>query len=163
MGMIIYFFAAFIFSIFAAYKSAYWNATQYWGLKLTSTKNTLDSLSANQRISHYMKTINVHGLQSAITPRKEKTKRMASAILNILFFFVGAFSFTWYIPILTLLGILLLKNIIRQFLPPANSVEYLEIIITDLEKQSKSFWSLANIKDKEASDFFIEQLKIIHT
>lgn len=158
-----YFGTAVLYSIFAAYTSAYFAATQYWGLKLTYTKSTIDSLVANNKIAHYMQTINVNGLQSAITTRRQKFKWYFRFSLNFPLFVVGASLFEWYVPFLTLLGVLFLKNTIRQFLPPANSTAYLKKIIHDLEEQSHQFETRLQMEEKEASDFFVQQLRLKQT
>ncbi|MGD9931698.1 MAG: hypothetical protein AB7U05_16890 [Mangrovibacterium sp.] len=160
MGLLLYILAAIAFSIFAAYKSAYFAATQYWGLKLTYSRDTIESLTANKQIKHYLKKINLNGLQSAITPRNQKTKRIIIVALNLLFFFVGAFSFTWYVPILTLFGILILKNLVRQALPTASSLKSLEKVIAEMEKESRLLEEQERLQEKEASDFFIDQLRL---
>ena len=93
----------------------------------------------------------------------QKSKRIISGVLNLLFFFVGATLFEWYIPILTLLGILILKNLIRQMLPSPDSPQSLEKVIAEMEKEAKIFEEQEKLQEKEASDFFISQLRIIHT
>ncbi|WP_372776112.1 hypothetical protein [Mangrovibacterium sp.] len=160
MELVVYISAALVYSTFAAYTSAYYAATQYWGLKLTYTRSTIDSLVSNSTISHYMKTIDVNGLQSAITTKKQRFKSQFRFSLNFLFFFVGASMFEWYVPILTLLGVLFLKNAIRQLLPSANSPKYLKKIIRDLEEQSNRFENKSKLEEKEAADFFIQQLRL---
>lgn len=162
MEIALYILAAIAFSIFAARKSAYFAATQYWGLKLSYSKTTIDSLTANTRISHYLKETNLNGLQNAISTRRQKSKRIISGVLNLLFFFVGATLFEWYIPILTLLAILILKNLIRQMLPSPDSTQSLEKVIAEMEKEAKIFEEQEKLQEKEASDFFISQLRIIH-
>ena len=163
MEIVAYLSVAVLYSIFAAYSSAYYAATQYWGLKLTHSKSTIDSLIANEKINYFMKTINVNGLQSAITTRRQKYKSYFRLSLNLPLFIVGATLFEWYVPILTLLGVLFLKNIIRQFFPPSNSTQYLNKIIHDLENQSNQFERRSQAKEKEASEFFIRQLRLNHS
>ncbi|WP_163715566.1 hypothetical protein [Mangrovibacterium lignilyticum] len=163
MELIMYISAAVLYSVFAAYTSAYFAATQYWGLKLTYTKSTIDNLVANAKINHYMSTINVNGLQSAITTKRQKYKSYFRFSLNFPLFIVGASLFEWYVPIIALIGVLFLKNTLRQFLPPANSTTYLKKIIHDLEDQSHQFENKLRMEDKAASDFFIQQLRINHS
>lgn len=160
MELTIYLVAAAAFSTYAAYTSAYAAATQYWGLKLTYTKSTINGLMTNERMNHYMKKINVNGLQSAITTRKQRVRSVIRICLNVLFFVIGANLFEWYIPVSTLFGILFVKNTVRQFLPPSNSTHYLKKIISDLEEQSLLYEGKLNKEEKEASDFFIEQLRL---
>ncbi len=160
MELFMYILAAGIYSIYAAYTSAYYAATQYWGLKLTYTKSTINNLMANERINHYMKTINVNGLQSAITTRKQRVRSYIRISLNFLFFLIGANLFEWFVPVLALFGILFVKNTFRQLLPPSNSTYYLKKIIHDLEEQSSIYESKLKTEEKEASDFFIEQLRM---
>ncbi len=161
IALSLYLLSAIAFSNFAAHKSAYNAATRYWGIKLTYNKNTIASLSSNDQINYQLKMINVNGFQRAITTKRQKLRRTVSIILNFAFFAVGAFVFAWYVPLITLLGVLFLKNMIRQSLPTPDSPEYKQKIIADLEKQSLEFQKREEHLEKAANDFFINQIRLI--
>lgn len=159
MELLAYLAAAVAYSTFAAYTSSYWAATQYWGLKLTYSRTTVNALLDNQQTSRYVKTIDINGLQSAITSSKQRYKLYIRYALNLVFFLVGAAFFQWYVPLSTLLGILFLKNTIRQFLPASNSEHYRNRIIEDLKQESVRYEKAMNTARKEDIDFFIKHLE----
>lgn len=159
--LLIYLSAGFAYSIFAAYKSAYRGATHHWGVKLASNINLPDSKRKNLHIRKAFAAINVHGLQDALTTRSERIKLYASVILNFVFFALGLILFNLPVAAIMLLGILLVKTLIRHLLPEPESEIYRSRIIRKLENEADYYHSIGLRRKKECAMFFAHQLKEI--
>ncbi len=158
MMLVLFLFAALLFSVFAAYKSAYRGATQYWGLKMAGSIEKPDGIQ-NELIFKSFDSITVHGLRDALTTWDERFKKILSALLNFGFFFTGVEYFSWPVAISCLLGILLVKTFIRHQLPESNSERYKRRIIQKMERESRIYGFLQMNKKKERADFFLAELK----
>lgn len=158
MMLAIFMFAALLFSIFAAYKSAYRGATQYWGVKMAIEIGKPEK-SKNELIFKSFESITVHGLRDAITTGDERFKKNISAFLNLGFFIVGVYFFSWPVGIFSLFGILLAKTFIRHQLPVSNSEGYKRKIIQKMERESRIYGFLQMKKKKEKADFFLAELE----
>ncbi|MGQ8335677.1 hypothetical protein ACUNWD_03945 [Sunxiuqinia sp. A32] len=153
--------AGFIYSVFAAYKSAYRGATHHWGVKLASNINLPDSKRKNKHISQAFNAIDVHGLRDALTTRGERVKQYTSVILNFVFFIVGLLLFNFPVAIVMLLGILIVKTLIRHLLPEPESEIYRSRIIRKLENEADYYKSIGMKAKKECALFFASQMKAI--
>ena len=157
--LFIFLIAGFIFSVFAAYKSAYRGATHHWGVKLANSIKLPDSKRSNKYIVQSFHSINVHGLQNALTTRGERTKIYVSVLLNFGFLGAGIYFFNWQVAVVMLLGILIVKNLIRHLLPDPDSEIYRGRIVRKLEKEAHYYQSIGMKKRREKAAFFAMQLK----
>ncbi len=161
MELSAYLFIALVYSVFAANTTSYWAATQYWGLRLTYNKATLSKIIAEPSRMVYMKKIDVNGLQSAITTKHRKIRGHVRFAINIPILLAGILLFPWYVPLVTLFGVLVMKNTIRQFLPEPKSTEYLELILSELDEEAKIFNRKLRYEDRNENYFFIHELQLI--
>ena len=160
LSIFIFVIAAIVFSIFAAFKSAFRGATQYWGVQLATKVDQPDQSKLNNRfIGKSYQAISIHGLRDALTTNDERVKRIVSAFMNLVFFVAGIQLLDLRFAILALVGILLIKTIVRHQLPEPHSEKYRQKIIGKLEKESRFYGFLRMEKKREKTDFFAELLK----
>ena len=158
MVTIIYFLSALVYSAFSAFSGAFQAATLYWGRHLAGlpTKENTEDPELKGRLTS--ESVRNSGLQGGLTTRSHKMRQNISIMLTIGFLVSGFLIFKWYMPIITLFGILVIKFIIQAQLPKPNSEYFKNKIIKELDSQSVFYGKRGEDLKKEASEYFINKM-----
>jgi hypothetical protein len=159
MIIVIYITCAALFSIFAAYASAFQGATLYWGRILAGIEpNSMNITDPEVKATLMKESIMNRGLQDGLTTRAHKRRLNIQIIMNISLLAIGFYLFTWYVPIITLIGVFISKIILRSFIPSSESDFYKNKLLKELESQEEYYISKEEDTKAEATKYFIDLL-----